>query len=117
LKVVQNQSHWVKSYFDEIEKFEEELALNKTPPRLGDLPLIVLTRGREVVQGGMPSYYTLEILQENERAWQEMQKGLTALSSEGTQVIASNSGHDIQGSEPELIVGALQELVALARSR
>jgi pimeloyl-ACP methyl ester carboxylesterase len=113
---VQNQSHWLSAYLAEFNAFDLDQRMNQTPPSLGNLPLIVLTRGKEVQQGGMPSYYTLEILQEREDAWQMMQKELTALSTQGRQIIARESGHSIHLDQPELIFGAVQEMLTKVRS-
>ena len=115
-KAVQNQSQWLGSYLAEFEAFEMDQEMNRIPPSLGDLPLTVLTRGKEVQQGGMPSYYTLEILQERESVWQMMQKELAALSTQGRQVIAGESGHSIHLDQPELVFNAVQEMLVKVRS-
>lgn len=115
-KAVQNQSHWVRAYLAEFDAFDMDQEMNRTPPSLGDLPLTVLSLGKEVQQGGMPSYYTLEILQERERVWQEMQKELAALSTQGRQIIASESGHSIHLDQPDLIFDAVQEMLLKVRS-
>lgn len=47
--------------------------------------------------------------------WAEMQKKMVSSFPHASQVIAERSGHDIQYDEPELIVGALRELVFAAR--
>lgn len=112
LKVVQNQTHWAKSYYAEVDAFEQELALNNEPPSLGDVPLIVISRGREVVKASPSSPYTLEILQENEKRWREMQSELAALSTNGTHIIAGESGHSIHQGQPDLIVSAVRDMVA-----
>lgn len=74
---------------------------------LGDLPLIVLTRG-------LPD--SLPILSEQENAqydatWHELQRELVGLSSNGRQVIAQNSGHYIQLDEPNLVIEAVRGLI------
>lgn len=74
---------------------------------LGDLPLIVLTRG-------LPD--SLPILSEQENAqynatWHALQSELVGLSSNGRQVVAQNSGHYIQLDEPNLVIEAVRELI------
>jgi hypothetical protein len=81
--------------------------LTHNPKSLGDLPLIVLTRG-------LPD--SLPILSEQENAqydatWHELQRELVGLSSNGRQIIAQNSGHYIQLDEPNLVIEAVRELV------
>ncbi|MBE0669968.1 MAG: alpha/beta hydrolase [Anaerolineales bacterium] len=74
---------------------------------LGNLPLIVLTRG-------LPD--SLPILSEQENAqydatWHQLQFELVGLSSNSKQVMAQHSGHYIQLDEPNLVVDAVRELV------
>ena len=73
----------------------------------GDTPLIVLSAGQA---------YAIPILTdaENKQAWevwQEMQSELVALSSEGKQVIAEQSGHNIQLDQPDLVIDAIREIL------
>lgn len=74
---------------------------------LGNLPLIVLTRGR-------PDPLPNLSAQENagyEETWQQMQIELAGLSSNSTQRIAEHSGHYIQLDEPELVIETVRQLV------
>ena len=64
----------------------------------GDLPLIVLSRGRD-----------------QERDWQAMQTELLHLSSHSQQVFAEKSGHNIQLDQPEAAAGAIVQMVAQLR--
>lgn len=115
MKVIANQSHWLLAYLQEWDALERDFALNKKPPSLRDLPLVVLTRGREVVQGGMPSYYTLDILRENERNWQEMQKELVELSSDSHQIVIPDSGHRIDLDAPQVLINAIRDMTISVR--
>ena len=78
---------------------------------LGDLPLIVLSRGR----GQAPDGFPIELAEERERAWRAMQRALTGLSSRGAQIIAQRSGHLINQDEPEVVVEAIRQAIALVR--
>jgi pimeloyl-ACP methyl ester carboxylesterase len=74
---------------------------------LGNLPLIVLRRGRWDV---LPFFSD----DENQQAWdvsQELQSELAALSSEGKLIIAEQSGHTIQIDQPDLVIDAVREIV------
>jgi pimeloyl-ACP methyl ester carboxylesterase len=64
---------------------------------LGDIPLAVVSRGI----GTFPE-------------WQEAQRRLAALSTVSTQIVAEQSDHVIQFTEPELIVGAIRQVRAAA---
>ncbi|HLB86443.1 MAG TPA: hypothetical protein VJK29_02195, partial [Terriglobales bacterium] len=65
-----------------------------TPHALGDLPLIVLRRGRR----------TNDVLNQREA-------DLVALSSIGTLVIATESDHEIQLYQPDLVVQAIRDVI------
>jgi pimeloyl-ACP methyl ester carboxylesterase len=87
----------------------EELAALLTrwtgaPYPLGDLPVVVLSRGR----AGADS--TVE--QEHARNQTE----LLQLSRRSRQVIARRSGHEVSLDEPELVVAAIRDVLASART-
>jgi len=65
---------------------------------LGDLPLVVLSGDH------LAAPYT------------DWQRDLAQLSSCGRHVVASDSGHWIHLDHPELVTGAIREVVATARS-
>jgi pimeloyl-ACP methyl ester carboxylesterase len=69
------------------------------PHALGDLPLIVLRRGIR----------TNDVLNQREA-------DLAALSSVGRLVVAMNSDHDIYLYEPDLVAGAIRDVVNTARA-
>ena len=61
---------------------------------LGDLPLIVVSRGRD-----------------QDPTWQRMQSDLLRLSSESRQLIADQSGHNVQLDQPDVAGSAIVEMV------
>jgi len=65
---------------------------------LGDLPLVVLSG------------------EHHEASYTDWQRDLAQLSSNGRHVVASDSGHWIHLDHPELVTGAIREVVATARS-
>jgi pimeloyl-ACP methyl ester carboxylesterase len=79
----------------------------KSEHALGDLPLVVLTRGLPDEQG--PDAQALEEEHRKEQA------EIAALSRRGEQVIATQSGHHIQLDEPDLVIETIRRLVATAR--
>jgi hypothetical protein len=74
---------------------------------LGDMPLIVLSRGIPENEG--PEGRASE--DEHKRN----QAALVALSSAGKQVIARHSGHEILISQPDIVVTAIRDVVAATR--
>jgi hypothetical protein len=89
-----------------------ELAVLATATRtafpLGDLPLLVITRGLQDEEGPQA-----ERLEDDH---QEDQRSLVALSRRGEQLIASRSGHHVQLDEPALIVSAVQGFLCSVRN-
>ena len=76
-------------------------------PSLGDLPLIVLSRGLGMPLPGLSQAEN----EQNEQKWQEMQAELASLSTNSRQLIAANSGHSIALQQPELVVEAVRQLI------
>jgi pimeloyl-ACP methyl ester carboxylesterase len=72
--------------------------------RLGDLPLVVIRRGK------MATPPTARDL-----AWRESQQRLLQLSTASVEIIATNSGHNIHLQEPGIIVDAVRRVHAAAR--
>jgi pimeloyl-ACP methyl ester carboxylesterase len=88
----------------------EELALlradrARSPHPLGDLPLVVLSRGRAEEDAT------------GEEGHRREQTDLVALSRSGRQVVAGRSGHHIPLQEPELVVTAIRDVLAAGALR
>jgi len=105
LKAVYNQSHILDTVWRESEAFNLDINASQPPSLVGDLPLIVLTRG---ISDTSP--------QESD-ARNELQQELTQLSSNGKQIIATESGHHIYADQPRLLIESVEELVLLVRER
>jgi pimeloyl-ACP methyl ester carboxylesterase len=88
-----------------VNSFEiEELALirgerEKNPQAFGDIPVIVITRGRG------------EDSPEQEAARREGHKLVAAMSRKGRHVIADKSGHHVHIEQPDLVVSLIEEVV------
>jgi pimeloyl-ACP methyl ester carboxylesterase len=76
---------------------------------LGDLPLIVVSRGLLDEEG-------TEAVQ-REEAHRKDQAALVTLSSRGKQVVAAKSGHHVPLDEPNVVVSAIREIVQTASRR
>jgi pimeloyl-ACP methyl ester carboxylesterase len=79
----------------------------KRPLMLGNIPLIVLTRGISDKPASDPA----------EQRRDKEQKWLLELSTNSKQIIAHNSGHHIQLDEPELVADAIRQVVELVRKK
>lgn len=89
---------FVQAWSDEGASIQDSLAQAATVTSFGDLPVIVLTGALDQSPG-----------------WQTMQAELLELSSNSRQVLAENSGHNIQIDQPEAAVAAILEMVAQLR--
>lgn len=78
----------------------------KNAADLGDMPLIVLSRGLDMPVPDVSEVENASI----EEVWHQMQLELVALSSNSKQIIAEKSGHDIALQQPELVVEAVRQL-------
>lgn len=78
----------------------------KTAGPFPDVPVAVITAGKR---------WILDTRSWREQ-WMVFQRDLAALSPQGTQTIAAESGHAIQLQQPELVIDAIREVVERARS-
>jgi hypothetical protein len=78
----------------------------KTQYPLGDMPLIVLTRGIPE-EGPDGKAFEAEHRRDHE--------AIAAMSRKGKLVIAAHSGHHIQLDEPELVIKSIREVLAAVR--
>jgi pimeloyl-ACP methyl ester carboxylesterase len=87
---------------EELAALRAERAKSKYP--LGDMPLIVLTRG---------------ISEEDSKALEEEHRrdhaAVAAMSRNGKLLIAAHSGHHVQLDEPELVIQSIREVLAAVR--
>jgi pimeloyl-ACP methyl ester carboxylesterase len=82
------------------DEFMESLKQLEESRRILNVPLIVLSAGRK-------AHYS----EESQGLWNEMQKEILEISSNGEFVIAENSAHYIQNDEPEVVVSAIKRLI------
>jgi hypothetical protein len=83
-----------------------ELATSQ-PVGLGDLPIIVISRGQPEPLPGLSASEQ----DQYEQSWRSLQAELAGLSSRSRQWIAESSGHDIHLQQPDLVVTAIHQLV------
>ena len=81
-------------------------ALRRSPIR--PLPLVVITHGHPDPD---TPYVELE-----EPFWQRLQRELARLVPGARLVVATNSGHDIQHEQPELVLDAVRDVVLAVRA-
>ena len=97
-----NKQFVLEGNYDE---FMESLMQLKETRRKLNTPLIVLSAGKK-------AHYSTE----SQELWNEMQREILEISSEGELVIAENSAHYIQDDEPELVVRSVKKLIDLFKN-
>jgi pimeloyl-ACP methyl ester carboxylesterase len=83
-------------------------ALRRSPLR--PMPLVVLAHGHpEPAPPGWP-------VEAVERLWRQLQQELARQVPGGRLVVATESGHDIQHEQPELVLDAIRDVVQAVRA-
>jgi pimeloyl-ACP methyl ester carboxylesterase len=90
---------------EELAGLRAERAKSEHP--LGDMPLIVLTRGKSEEEG--PDGKAFEAEHRRDHA------AMAAMSRNGKLIIAEHSGHHVQIDEPELVIKAIRDTLAGTR--
>ena len=86
---------------------QTRLALRRAPLR--PMPLVALARGRPDDPGA-------PFIEQDERLWRQLQRELTQLVDGGRLVVATQSGHNIQDEQPELVLDAIRDVVRAVRA-
>jgi pimeloyl-ACP methyl ester carboxylesterase len=81
---------------------------------LGDMPLVVLSRG--LTQMATGPGVSEEDVAGYKAAEEEMQAEMAALSTRGKQIIAEDCGHHIHVEQPQLVIDAIREVVETVRA-
>jgi pimeloyl-ACP methyl ester carboxylesterase len=86
---------------------QTRVTLRRSPLR--PMPLVVLARGRPEDPGAA-------FVEQDERLWRQLQRELAHLVPGGRLVIATDSSHDIQHQQPELVLEAIHDVVRAVRA-
>ena len=89
----------------------EQVAAARRP--LGDMPLIVLSAGREVGEA-LPDE-TAEQARARVEIWRTLHEEIAALSTRGERRVI-DARHQIQIDKPDAVVGAIEQVLAMARA-
>ena len=85
---------------------QTRVALRRAPLR--PMPLVAVAHGR-------PEDPDAPFVEQDERLWRQLQRELAHLVPGGRLVIATNSSHDIQHQQPELVLDAIRDVVRAVR--
>jgi len=95
------------TYADEMSAIPDSMdQLRAAPMKLGDKPLIVISRGKKE-DSSAPG----EATDPTEQAWRVLQTDLSGRSTRGKQIIAEKSGHYVNFDQPGLVIDAIREVV------
>jgi len=95
----------------EIRGFPESAAQAASTGPFGDLPLAVLSHDPDKPSNDLPPGLAKSV---NE-LWEKMQENLAHLSTRGTQTVATNSGHYVQMDRPDVVIGAIRNVLDQAQ--
>ena len=95
----------VKAEFEALARLDATTLPPGAPAALGDLPLIVIRRGR-----------TMSPPSEADQNHQRNQEALATLSSNSALIVAENSGHVIPLDEPQVVSDAVRRLLVSLQS-
>jgi pimeloyl-ACP methyl ester carboxylesterase len=97
---------------DERAAFRASAALVKATATHLDFPLLVISHDPNYRDPGL----SLNLDREMNLAWISMQNDLARLSSKGTRVIATGSGHYIQNDRADVVVNGIRGIVDQVRN-
>ncbi len=106
---------------NELEAVSEFLSQPQGPASLGDLPLVVISSGLSLDEMLAQTPRAAVALMGEETFAQivqishDLQADLVNLSTQGRQVIAEESTHNIQWDQPDLVADAIREIVDRVR--
>lgn len=104
-----NRTNYCAGVRAEIDGFRVDTT-GSAPATLGDLPLVVLSRGRPTEAKDFPGGADPAFLADSDRVWAELQSELANLSSRSTHVVVAGSGHGIPLEAPRDVVDAVTRL-------
>ena len=102
----------------ETKAVDSTLALANDARQLGSRPLVVLTAGAEADTAAIAAM-GLTVEQESRRraAWLALQADEASWSSEGRHEVVPNASHYIQFDRPDVVIGAVRDVVMRVRAR
>ena len=110
-----NQNHYCKSALLELQAYSNLSLTGQPPESLGDIPLVVISRGLGESDINQQGHFEKSLLIEVDQVWSRHQLELSKLSSQSRHIIAKNSGHFIPVDEPQVVIDAIETLIQQVR--
>ena len=108
---MENRTEYCTGVTRETRDFDAEISRPDPPRSLGDLPLVVLTRGLKSSAKDMPVPVSQDYLDRADKNWFAMQDELAALSTRAAHRVVPNSGHAIPLQAPGAVIDAVRDIV------
>ncbi|HTK99601.1 MAG TPA: alpha/beta hydrolase [Pseudomonadales bacterium] len=108
---MENRADYCGGIAHEMQGFEADISQADPPASLGDLPLVVLARGRASSAKDFPTPVSQAELDQVDQRWSTLQSELAALSTRSSHRIVKESGHAIPIQGPAAVVEAVRELI------
>ena len=109
---MENRTGYCAADLKELAGFESDIDQREPPASLGDLPLVVIERGRATTARDFAEPVDAERLAKLDRDWDSLQRELAGLSTRSSLRTATTSGHAIPLQAPETIVDAVRDIIA-----
>jgi len=115
LSVVYSGTRHLETAGKETLRLQESIAAvrDRQMGSLGDIPLTVISAGQPAISAGHG--ISAADAERMKAVQDDLHAELAALSTRGKRVIAQESGHYVQVSQPEVVVDAIREVVEAAR--
>ena len=111
-----NQSHTCRAIRNEFLAAYDDVTQNGKPLSVGNLPVAVLTAGRELnfTQTELETGVTVDGVDNYRRrgVWFDLQREIAAISTNSIHLAAEQSGHYIHSEQPDMVIGAIEWVLA-----
>jgi pimeloyl-ACP methyl ester carboxylesterase len=107
-----NQSHFCAGVRSDLAGINSLNAPNG-PASLGDIPLVVLTADVRQADNpeAFPADFSLEMLQQADRIWMELQEELAGLSTNSDWIVVEDAAHYVHLDQPQVVITAIRDIL------
>jgi pimeloyl-ACP methyl ester carboxylesterase len=114
---ISNRAHLCRMRLRYSRGLPDSLSMVRAMGGMGDLPVLVLTQGREPTVQDIPPGLSLHTMREAFSAHQRTQATLMTLSSNARQVVVPDAGHFIHWDQPDLVIEQISREIYSYRLR
>ena len=107
-----NQSHFCAGVRADLAGISN-LNAATAPDSLGDLPLVVLTADVRQADNpeAFPADFSLEMLQQADRVWLELQDELAGLSTNSDWIVVEDAAHYVHLNQPQVVIDSIRDIL------